>query len=253
VRLRTPHGAAFAPPEAWWRLPVGALLVGLLAAYYAAAESLPSFTLWGDVAWLGLVLMPAAFALVGLALPVEQALHSQRLAWAVAVLGAATAVLALAGLDVAANFAKLAAVALAGFWFLHFFEAVSWIVLVALLIIPVDIYSVARGPTKKITESQPQVFDALSISFPIPGEHNAAELGLPDVLFFSLFLAAAQRFGLRLGWTWVATALSFGTTLALAMAFDVTGLPALPLLSVAFVAVNADRLWAAYRARGGIV
>jgi hypothetical protein len=43
--------------------------------------------------------------------------------------------------------------------------------------------------------------------------------------------------------------LSFGTTLALAVGFDVAGLPALPLLSAAFVAVNADLIWAAYRAR----
>jgi hypothetical protein len=31
--------------------------------------------------------------------------------------------------------------------------------------------------------------------------------------------------------------------MALATGFDVTGLPALPLLSLAFLAVNADLLW----------
>ena len=54
-----------------------------------------------------------------------------------------------------------------------------------------------------IVEEQPQIFDALSIAFPIPGEHNSAQLGLPDVLFFALFLGATVRFGLRPGLTWV--------------------------------------------------
>jgi hypothetical protein len=44
-------------------------------------------------------------------------------------------------------------------------------------------------------------------------------------------------------------ALSFGTTLALAVAFDVAGLPALPLLSAAFILTNADLIWRAYKER----
>jgi hypothetical protein len=121
------------------------------------------------------------------------------------------------------------------------------VLLVAVLVIPVDAFSVARGPTKEIVENQPQVFNALSVSFPLPGQHSSAQLGLPDILFFSLFLAAAARFGLRVGWTWLAMALSFGTTLALAVGFDVAGLPALPLLSAAFLLVNADLIWRAYK------
>jgi len=228
-------------------------LTGLLAAYFAASESLPNYSLWPEVIWLAVVLMPATFALVGLALPARNMLGDTRLAWGVVGLGAATAALELTGLDVAANFTKLAAVTLAGWWFIHFFEAVSWVVLVALLIIPVDIFSVARGPTKVIVEQKPELFDVLSVAFPIPGEHNSAELGLPDVLFFALFLAAAERFELRVGWTWLAMALSFGATLAGAVWLEVAGLPALPLLSVTFVAVNADLLWKAYRARRSIV
>jgi hypothetical protein len=93
------------------------------------------------------------------------------------------------------------------------------------------------------------VFSALSIAFPLPGEEASANLGLPDVLFFALFLAAAVRFGLRPFWTAVGMALSFGATLALAVEFDVAGLPALPGLCIEFVAVNADLIWARLRAR----
>ena len=37
--------------------------------------------------------------------------------------------------------------------------------------------------------------------------------------------------------------LSFGATMALATAYDVYGLPALPLLCLGFLAPNADLLW----------
>jgi ribosomal protein S18 acetylase RimI-like enzyme len=227
---------------------LGLALATALANYYAFSDELPDIGLWEDVAFLTFVLLPATLLVVWLALPLRRS-RTLYLGLAAVSLGVATVLLELADLDVAANFIKLAAVVAAGWWFLTFFEAVSWVVLVSFLIIPVDIVSVARGPTREIVENQPQVFDALSIAFPIPGEHNSAQLGLPDILFFALFLAAAARFGLRLGWTWLVMALSFGTTLALAVAFDVAGLPALPLLSVAFVLVNADLLWRSLRAR----
>ena len=54
-----------------------------------------------------------------------------------------------------------------------------------------------RGPTEYVVEQQPQVFDEVSIAFRVPGENSTANLGPPDILFFSLFLAAADRFGLR--------------------------------------------------------
>ena len=223
-----------------------AAVLGILAAlavYYAVSESLFELSTWGDVAMVGLVLMPALFALTWLALPLWRAAPPAVLGGLILALVALAVAFSLAGLDVAANFTKFAAVTAVGWWFLAFFEAVTWVLLVALLIVPVDIYSVFRGPTKVIVEQQPQVFDALSIAFPLPGEHNSAQLGLPDVLFFALFLGATVRFGLRPGLTWVLMTLSFGLTLALAVVFEIGGLPALPLLSAAFVVANADLLW----------
>jgi hypothetical protein len=43
--------------------------------------------------------------------------------------------------------------------------------------------------------------------------------------------------------------LSFGTTLALAVAFEISGLPALPLLSAAFLLANGDLIWKRMRTR----
>ena len=221
----------------------------VLAVYYAVSERLPGLSTWGDVAFLGFGLIPAFFALPWLALPLQRTASARALARAVVALVLLAVAFEALGLDVAANFTKFAAVSAAGWWFLVFFEEVSWILLVALLIVPVDVYSVFRGPTKVIVEEQPEVFDALSIAFPLPGEHNSAQLGLPDVLFFALFLAATVRFALRTPPTWALMTLSFGATLALAVAAEIAGLPALPLLSAAFVLVNADLIWRARRSR----
>ncbi len=221
-------------------------LVADLAIYYAAADRLPDIGLWWDVALLGLLVIPATFALVGLALPART---SRLLLPATVVLIGLAALLEVLDYELAANFVKLAAVTGAGWFFLRFFEEVSWIVLIAVLVIPIDIVSVARGPTRTLLEDQPQVFDYLSIAFPVPGEATAAQLGLPDVLFFALFLGAAERFGLRVWQTWLACTLSFGATLAITVGGDVTGLPALPLLSLAFIAVNADLLWGHLRSK----
>lgn len=218
-------------------------VLALLSLYYAVSERLFDLSVWGDVAFLSVVVIPLTFALAWLALPWRRPAGATELGAAVVALALVTVLLELTGFDIAANFVKFAAVTAAGWWFLTFFEAVSWVLLVALLIVPVDIFSVFRGPTKVIVEEQPSVFDALSIAFPLPGEHNSAQLGLPDVLFFALFLGAAVQFRLRPGLTWLLMTLSFGVTLTLAVAFDIAGLPALPLLSAAFVLANADLLW----------
>jgi hypothetical protein len=235
------------PHAAWSARLAGALTVlAVLGWYYGVSEDLPALGLWSNVAFLSFGLIPLAFSLVWLALPLRRSPIS-RLAWAALAFVGVSILLEAADLDIAANFVKIAAVVAVAWWFLSFFESLSWVVLVAVLIIPVDSFSVARGPTKEIVENQPQVFNALSIAFPLPGEHNSAQLGLPDVLFFALFLGAADRFGLRVWLTWTLMALSFGATLALAVGFDISGLPALPLLSLAFIAANADHLWRDYR------
>ena len=80
---------------------------------------------------------------------------------------------------------------------------------------------------------------------------SSAKLGLPDLLFFALFLAAADRFRLRRGATWIAMAASFGLTLSGTYFLEVDGLPALPLLAVGFLVANADLLWRMWREQRG--
>ena len=129
----------------------------------------------------------------------------------------------------------------------RYFESLGWVVLVALIIPWVDAYSVWRGPTKVIVTEHREVFTNFSFAFPIPGETSAANLGLPDLLFFSLFLAASARWRLRPSLTWLLLTLSFGATLALAVWRNIGGLPALPLLALGFLLANADLLWTQVR------
>jgi hypothetical protein len=231
----------------WRGAAVAAVAVGL-GLYYGFHTSLPNTSTWGDVSFLSLVLMPAVLLLVYLVLPLRRARELQLL-----LVAAAFAVLAVllhhADLDTLSDFAKLGAMAFVAFWFLNFFEALSWVVLVACIVPWVDAYSVWRGPTNHIVHSHRHVFSTLSFAFPVPGEEGAAELGLPDLLFFSLFFAASARFGLRVRATWALLVASFGATIAIAVAWDKPGLPALPLLSLAFLLANADLLWDRRRSR----
>jgi hypothetical protein len=227
------------------RAAAGAALLAALVAYYAWQGSLPRLGLWGDIAFVALVLIPAVFALVWFALPARGA------RWVLPAAGLAVAlavVLQQVHAPIPANFLKLAATTTIAFWFLGFFESISWVALVALIIPWVDAYSVWRGPTHNIIKHEQHLFSLLSFAFPVPGEHGAANLGVPDLLFFALFLAAAARWRLRVGWTWLALTASLGGTMALAVWLGLAGLPALPGLSLGFLVPNADLVWRHVRA-----
>jgi hypothetical protein len=234
--LLTPRAAAFAG------------LAALDGLYYGTHEWWFDLPLWWDIAWLCFLLIPAVFALVWLVLPHWRTPVLQLFLMALA-LGVLAVVLQVAGAGAVANFAKLAGMTFAAWCFLRFFEELSWVVLVALIVPWVDSYSVWRGPTKTIVTEKPEVFSALSFTFPVPGQDGGAKLGLPDLLFFALFLGASDRFGLRTTWTWVCLTASLGGTMALATVLDVDGLPALPLLCLGFLLPNADLLWGAIRRR----
>jgi hypothetical protein len=224
--------------------PASVLAGGLLAAltaWYVFYDELPSLPTGANVVLVSVALLPATFGLVWLALPWREARG-------LLVVGLAFVALVIvwdaADWDIPANFAKLGAATAIAFWFLTYFERLSWVVIVAAAIPLVDAISVWRGPTHHIVTERPRLFTALSYGVPVPDEIFA--LGLPDVLFFALFLAAAARWGLRVGWTWAAMLLSFAVTIVLAVwtdPFGIGGLPALPGLSLAFLAANGDLLW----------
>ncbi len=151
-----------------------------------------------------------------------------------------------------ANVAKVVAAAALGIWIAEELERLSWIVIVAVVSAVVDIVSVAAGPTKAILDQGPVVVGYFTVAVTWAGytySEAYTGLGISDVIFLALYLGSARRFGLRVGWSAVAMVVSFLATIAAAMWW--TALPALPLLSVAFLAVNGDLLWRKLRRGGG--
>ena len=216
-------------------------------AWYVVAPHLPHPGLWPDIVIVSVAVMPVVLSLVLILLPLRalptRALLGTTLLFALLALAFAELDLGLEG-----NFAKLFAAVFAGWAFLGLFELLSWVVLVALVVPAVDAISVWRGPTHEITKHHIEVYTAVAIAFVVPGG-GAAYLGPPDILFYALFLGAADRWGLRVNWTWVAMTAMYGLTVVVANAAHVGGLPALPFLSAGFLAANADILWKQYRTR----
>ena len=230
------------------RTLAAATLAVVLVVYYETATYLWNAGTWADVAWLAFLVIPAAFGLVWFVLPLREASWT---IWAGLTFAALAAVLTLANADVFANFARLGAAAFIAFWFLGFFDTLSWVVLVSSIIPFVDAYSVWRGPTKSIVEHHAHVFTVFSFAFPVPGKHLAANLGMPDIFFFALFLAASARFGLRVGWTWLCLVAALGGTIALTVWWNLNGLPALPAVTLGLLVPNADLIWRRLRGQPG--
>ena len=231
---------------------LGALLA-ILVVFGASASRLPGMSRDGAIAFASLVVLPAFAAVIWLALPLARA-REWYLLGAAAILALAWVGFELLGFEELANAAKLVSYILFGFWFLSLFEALWWLALVALLVPWVDIWSVAAGPTEYVTEERPEVFDGISVALHVPGETSTANIGPPDIVFFALFLAAAQQFRLRVALTWISMTAFLSLTLLLVYFWDTDGLPALPAVCWGFLLPNLDLLWrdvrAAYAARG---
>jgi hypothetical protein len=221
---------------------LAALLVGLVA-YGAAAGRLPELPSGLDVAFYAAIVLPAFAASIWVALPLART-GTKTLVVLAAAAGVVAVISTLVDLDSVGNVAKLACYALAGFAFLTLFEELWWLTLVAVLVPWMDVWSVAAGPTEYVVEEKPGLFENVAVGFPSPGESAVVSIGPPDVLFFALFLAAADRFALRVATTWIAMTVCLGGTLVLVWYWDdVAGLPALPAVCVGFLLPNVDLLW----------
>ena len=232
-----------------------ATLLTALAVFGAVAEDLPQLSERNAVLAAAVLVLPAFMGTIWLAVPLAR-LRANLLLIATAAAGLAWVGLYFAGLGVTSNLAKLTCFVLFGFWFLSLFEYLWWLGLVALAVPWIDIWSVASGPTRYVTEEQPEVFDNVSVALNVPGETTTANIGPPDIVFFALFLAAALRFNLRIAPTWICMTGFLSATLVIVWAFDTSGLPALPAVCLGFLLPNADLLWrdvrdayAAYAAR----
>lgn len=231
------------------RLALPFAAVTVLLAWGFGSSALPAVPVRLDIMVSSAVVLTAVGALVWGMLPLR-ALGRRLPLVALAALPFAVLFVWI-GWVPAANVAKVVFAAALGIWIADELERVSWIVLVAAVSAAVDIVSVAVGPTKAILDKGPVVVGYFTVAVTWAGYTYAEAftgLGVSDVIFFALYLAAAKRFGLRAGWSAVAMVASFLATIAAAMWW--TALPALPLLSVAFLAVNADLLYRGLRGGG---
>ncbi len=230
------------------RLALPAVSAAVLLVWGFGSSSLPAIPVRADIMVSSAVVLSAAAALVWGML--SFATLGRRLPLvALAALPCAVAFVWL-GWVPAANVAKVVLAGALGIWIAGELERLSWIVIVAAASAAVDIVSVAAGPTKAILEKGPAVVGWFTVAVTWLGYSYSEAytgLGTSDVLFFALYLGAARRFGLRTGPSAAAMVASFLVTIAVAMYW--TALPALPLLSVAFLAVNADLILE--RLRGG--
>jgi hypothetical protein len=219
-----------------------ATVVTALAVWGTVAADLPALRESLAVAAAALVVLPAFTLAIWLALPLAR----HRATWllvAAAAAGGLWIVFYFVDFEIASNISKLSCFVLVGLWFLSLFEFLWWLSIVALLVPWVDIWSVAFGPTRYVTEEQPQFFDSVSIALHVPGQTATANIGPPDIVFFALFLAAAQRFHLRIAWAWICMTGFLSLTLVAVWLLDSSGLPALPAVCLGFLVPNADLLW----------
>jgi hypothetical protein len=127
--------------------------------------------------------------------------------------------------------------------------AAWWLAAFAGVAILADAWSVFAGPTRRVVEHAPHVLDYVLVHFsPVGGPLAGLGLGMSDLVFLALFLAGSRALGLNVRGGYAAMLASFVVTVMLAVWWK-PAVPALPLLSLAFLAVNIPAWVAMLRRR----
>jgi hypothetical protein len=239
VSVRHPKPAG-TEPRRLLRLALAAAAV--LVAYFVLAPHLPRLSLRPSlVISLAVCLVLVSLLCVGL-LPLRGLGHRILLVAAIgAVLGGVFTALGWVAL---ADPAKVLFAAALGFWLAEQITSPAIVVGIVVLTAVADIVSVAVGPTRALLEHAPGAVGYLTLAFAWPGRDPASAytaLGVSDIIFFCLYLCVARRFHLRTAATVVGMALS--VLVSVVIGLRISAVPALPLLGLAFVGVNADLLW----------
>lgn len=228
------------------RFALGASAALALVVYTLVSRYLPALGWHTGIVVSALIVTPLmALIVVGL-WPLHALGH--RLLIVAAIGFAAAALSTRLGWVPASNLAKIVVASSLGFWLAQQIEALWWYVPVAGVSAGVDLFSVFAGPTKLLLARGPVIVGYFTIAmtwFGYSWRQAYTALGTSDLIFFSLYYAAVERFALRRAWTLVGMTGSFVITIVIGFRFS--ALPALPLLAVGFVAPNVDLLWRALR------
>ncbi|MFL5844624.1 MAG: hypothetical protein ACJ762_08025 [Solirubrobacteraceae bacterium] len=106
----------------------------------------------------------------------------------------------------------------------------------------IDAWSVASGPSSRLSESGARGAAELSFDLPAWGDAPgaASRLGLVDAIFLAMFSVWAARFGLRRRATAVGMVAGLFAAVILSVLLD-RAVPALPLVAVGYWIANLDR------------
>lgn len=106
----------------------------------------------------------------------------------------------------------------------------------------VDAWSVASGPSSKLSDSDTRGSAELSFDLPSWGDEPGAatRLGIVDAIFLAMFSVWAARFGLRPRATAVGMVAGLFGAVVLSVLTD-RAVPALPLVAVGYWTANLDR------------
>ncbi|MCW2925098.1 MAG: hypothetical protein JWM98_2502 [Thermoleophilia bacterium] len=240
------------------RARVAVALLALLAALLLLAPTLPEpgsltqLRLWAYGSHA--VYFGALCAAVALLVSVRE-WPTRRLV--AATLGSFVVVMVLNRLDVdvASDVAKVLFGTFAGAGLVRAIERPWWLVPICVCVPLADAWSVfsSRGVTHAVVQharKDPTWIDWPTVATPIAGFDyaSAGRIGIVDVMFTAIFLAAAARWDLGLRRCAALIAVGFVGTTVLVFQTTLSAVPALPLLCIAFLLGAAPGLWRDLRA-----
>lgn len=120
-------------------------------------------------------------------------------------------------------------------------EKPGHLLVVAVISAAVDVFSVLHpsGPTAQLLEVE-QAVSVLILPWPMLGSSEIQPLlGVGDITFSAIYLAAIRRNGLSVPRTIVALAIAFAVTLGIVLVLE-RGIPALPLLGLAVIVAHPE-------------
>lgn len=234
------------------RGPAALLAATLVAlAYFLAAGELPSLGSGDDAVLIaGLAGVGLVAAIV---LSVVAAADDELLPIVLLFVGSFILVAAMDAADAGSSVSAFEAVAAGSFGVLlgRWLAAPIVALAIPIFVAVVDAWSVAGGPSERLSEGGARGSDVLSFDLPSWGGAPGAgsRLGVVDAVFLAMFLVWARRFGLRARATAIGMVGGLAAAVVLSVVLD-RAVPALPLIAIGYWLPNLDRLNGLLRAEG---
>jgi hypothetical protein len=227
------------------RGPASLLAATVVAlTYFLVAGELPSLGSGDDAVLVaGLI----GVGLVGAIVLSLVAAAGEEMAFPIALLflGAFILVAAMDAADAGSSVSAFEAVAAGSFGVLlgRWLAAPIVALAIPIFVAIVDAWSVASGPSSRLSEGGAR--GSAELSFDIPSWGGApgagSRLGLVDAIFLAMFMVWAQRFGLRPRATAIGMLCGLFAAVVLSVVLD-RAVPALPLIAIGYWIPNLDRL-----------